>query len=129
MLTRFDATGWASRIAGEVKDFDGAARFGAKATRRMGLFTQYALAAGDEALEDAGFDREKVWPEATEFGIIMASGIGGIPEIVTEARTYFDEGVRRISPYFIPRSIGNLAAGQMAIRYGANISGTKSMRA
>ena len=118
-LTRFDASSWPSRIAGEVKGFDGRERYGGKATRRMGLFTQYALAAADEAVFDAGFSREGFWPEAEAFGVMMASGIGGIPEIVTEAKTYFEEGVRRISPYFIPRSLGNLAAGHMAIRYTA----------
>ena len=118
-LTRFDASGWPSNAAGEVKDFDGVGRFGRKATKRMGLFTQYALVAGAEAMEDAGFREGITWPVAERFAVYVASGIGGIPEIFAEAETFISEGVRRISPYFIPRSLGNLAAGHLAIRFKA----------
>ena len=118
-LTRFDATGWPSRVAGEVKGFDGEGRFGRKASKRMGLFTQYALAAGIEAMQDAGFKEGDTWPVAERFAVYVASGIGGIPEICAESETFLTEGVRRISPYFIPRSLGNLAAGQLSIRLKA----------
>ena len=118
-LTRFDATGWPSRVAGEVDGFDSVGRFGRKAAKRMGLFTQFALAAGVEAMEDAGFREGVDWPTAERFAVYVASGIGGIPEICAESETYLREGVRRISPYFIPRSLGNLAAGQLSIRLNA----------
>ena len=119
LVTRFDASDWACQIAGEVKGFDGLALFGRKGTKRLGLFAQYAIVAGGEALSDAGFQREGNWPISERFGVYVASGIGGIPEIVDEAEKMFDEGHKYISPYFIPRSLGNLAAGQMAIRFGA----------
>ncbi len=119
-LTRFDASDLPCRIAGEVKGFDGVARYGRRATRRLGLFMQYALAAADEALADAGFDRDAgVWPDPDRFGVYVGSGIGGFPEIVEGAEALADEGPKRISAYFIPRSLINLATGQLSIRHGA----------
>jgi 3-oxoacyl-[acyl-carrier-protein] synthase II len=136
-LTRFPADGLASRIAGEVRGFDGAAHLGARAVRRLGLFMQYALVAGDEALRDAGFaveghlrtDDEPAedgpagdgirWPEPERFGVSIGSGIGGFPEIVDHAERVRVDGPARLSPLFIPKSLINLATGQAAIRYGA----------
>jgi 3-oxoacyl-[acyl-carrier-protein] synthase II len=119
LLTRFDAEGWASRIAAEVKGFDGVERFGRRHVRRLGLFMQYALAAGDEAMERAGFARGGTWPVSERLGVYVGSGIGGIPEICAGAETVRTEGVRRLSPFFIPTSLINLASGQLAIRLGA----------
>ncbi len=124
-LTRFDATDLPSQIAGEVKDFDPQALFGRKAVRRLGRFMQFALAASDEAIVDAGLARlddgelvvEGVDPE--RLGAYVGSGIGGFPEIVDEAERRLDQGTARISPLFIPRSLINLATGQVAIRIGA----------
>lgn len=124
-LTRFDATGLPSQIAGEVDDFDPEARFGRKAVRRLGRFMQFALAASDEAILDAGLATlhdgelvvEGVDPE--RLGAYVGSGIGGFPEIVEEAERRLDQGTARISPLFIPRSLINLATGQVAIRIGA----------
>lgn len=125
-VTRFDASGLPSRIAGEVKNFDGAALLGARAVRRLGLFMQYALVAADEAMGDAGYDLRHVdgegegpWPERERFGVYIGSGIGGFPEIVAEAAVVEAEGAERASPFFIPRSLINLATGQVAIRFGA----------
>lgn len=127
-LTRFDTTGYATRIAGEVRGFDGAERLGARAAKRLGLFMQYAIAAADEAMADAGYDVAPVlvgeshgerWPDNEKFGVYVGSGIGGLPEIVEQAEELVAGGIRTISPLFIPRSLINLAAGQIAIRYQA----------
>ncbi len=135
-LTRFAADGWACQIAGEVKGFDGAALLGKRSIRRLGLFMQYALAAGDQAMRDAGFDvhghlrtdesddREPAgdgesWPDPDRLGVYIGSGIGGFPEIVENAQVILEQGAERLSPFFIPRSLVNLATGQAAIRYGA----------
>ncbi len=134
LLTRFDASDLKSRIAGEVKNFDGEARFGRRRARRLGLFMQYAIAAADEALEDAGFaidvgtgksDSGSISApgmafDASRFGVYVGTGIGGFPEIAEEAERRLDEGTSRISPLFIPRALNNLASGQLAIRYGAH---------
>jgi 3-oxoacyl-[acyl-carrier-protein] synthase II len=127
-ITRFDTTGLASRIAGEVRGFDVEARLGGRAARRLGLFMQYALTAADEAMRDAGYAVEKRlaeegpvegWPDPDRFGVYVGSGIGGFPEIVEQAAESVTAGLKGVSPLFIPRSLINLAAGQIAIRYGA----------
>jgi len=120
-LTRFDADDLTCRVAGQVDGFDGEARFGRRACRRLGLFMQYALAAGHEAMADAGFDREQGrWPEPDTFGVYVGSGIGGFPEIVEGANALQEDGrVRRISAYFIPKSLINLATGQLSIQLDA----------
>lgn len=127
-VTKFDAAGMPSRIAGEVKGFDSVERFGPKAAKRIGTFMQYAIAASDEAMADAGWDTSPLrgggepgddWPVRERFGVYIGSGIGGFPEIVEQAEELFRGGVKTISPLFIPRSLINLAAGQVAIRYQA----------
>lgn len=119
-ITRFDATDLPSRIAGEVVGFDGEARFGRRAVKRLGLFMQYALAAAEEAMADAGFVQEQgPWPDPERFGVYVGSGIGGFPEIVDGAEEMAVSGPRRISAYFIPRSLINLATGQISIRFNA----------
>lgn len=125
-LTRFDPEGLPSQIAGEVKDFDVEARFGRKAARRVGRFMQFAMAAADEAMIDAGFatldDEGSISVHGVDperLATYVGSGIGGFPEIVDEAERRLEQGTARISPLFIPRSLINLAAGQVAIRLGA----------
>ncbi len=119
-LTRFDPEGLACQVAGEVRDFDGEARFGRRAVRRLGLFMQFGMAAADEAMASAGYDLTSgVHPEAERFGVYLGSGIGGFPEICAGAALVGEEGVKRISPYFIPRSLINLACGQLSMRFEA----------
>ncbi len=118
-LTRFPVDGWGSQIAGEVKDFDGEAYFGKRDVRRLGLFMQYALAAGDEALADAGLRRDEVWPDPERFGVYVGTGIGGFPEICETAVEIDQGGPRKVSALFIPRSLNNLATGLLAIRFAA----------
>lgn len=136
-ITRFPAADWPARIAGEVKGFDGGARLGKRAVRRLGLFMQFALVAADEAMQNAGFDLRCLrtvdgelegarpaadgiaWPEPERLGVYIGSGIGGFPEIVDGANTILTEGHPALSPFFIPRSLINLATGVAAIRLDA----------
>ena len=115
-ITRFDAGAFAARIAGEVKDFDPLEFIGRKDVKKMDVFIQYAIAAAEFALRDAGLTDRPLGPRA---GVFIASGIGGFSTIEREHRALLDGGPRRISPFFIPSAIINLAAGQVSIRFGA----------
>lgn len=115
-ITRFDPEGLKIRVAAEVKDFD-PERFGISRgdTRRMDLFTQYAMAAAIEAMRDSGIEG-KVDPE--RFGVYVGSGIGGISTLMAECDKLGKRGPSRISPLFVPMMISNIAAGNIAIRFG-----------
>ena len=116
-ITRFDATLHSARIAGEVKDFDPLRFIEKKDVKKMDVFIQLAIAAAQFAVDDA---RLKVTPDiATRVGVFIASGIGGFSTIEREHKALLEGGPRRISPFFIPASIINLAAGQVSIRFGA----------
>jgi len=116
-ITRFDATQHSARIAGEVKGFDPLQFVDKKDVKKMDVFIQLAIAAADFAMSDA---KLKVSPEcATRTGVFIASGIGGFSTIEREHKALIDGGPRRISPFFIPAAIINLAAGQVSIRFGA----------
>jgi 3-oxoacyl-[acyl-carrier-protein] synthase II len=120
-LTRF-ATGDlppAVCVAAEVKGFSPDAVMDRKDARRVDLFIQYALAAADEALRTAGLGGLGPVPEPDETGIIIGSGIGGIGTILDTARLVAERGTARVSPFFIPASIVNLASGHLAMRTGA----------
>ena len=116
-ITRFDASKFAARIAGEVKGFDPLDFIDKKDVKKMDVFIQYAVAASDFALSDAGLKRDV--PLGRDVGVFIASGIGGFSTIEREHRALLEGGPRRISPFFIPSAIINLAAGQVSIRYGA----------
>jgi 3-oxoacyl-[acyl-carrier-protein] synthase II len=116
-ITKFDASQFATRIAGEVRGFDPLAWIEKKDVKKMDVFIQYAIAASQFAIDDSGL---KVTPEnATRVGVFIASGIGGFTTIEREHRALLEGGPRKISPFFIPSAIINLAAGQVSIRYGA----------
>ncbi|HET8945860.1 MAG TPA: beta-ketoacyl-ACP synthase II [Candidatus Polarisedimenticolia bacterium] len=116
-ITRFDASAFACRIAGEVKGFNPEDWVGKKDVKKMDLFIHYALAASDMALKDAAFT---VTPaEAERVGVYIGSGIGGLPSIERQHSALLTEGPRRISPFFIIGLIVNMASGQVSIRYGA----------
>jgi 3-oxoacyl-[acyl-carrier-protein] synthase II len=116
-ITAFDASAFACRIAGEVKGFDPAAFIEKKEIKKMGRFIQFAIAAADFALESA---RLKVRPEEAEMtGVYIGSGIGGFEVIEREHRNLLEKGPGRISPFFIPATIINLASGHVSIRTGA----------
>jgi len=116
-ITQFDASAFSCRIAGEVKGFDPANYIEKKEIKKMGRFIQFAIAAADCALSTSGF---KVTPEnAEQVGVYIGSGIGGFEVIEREHQTLLEHGPRRISPFFIPATIINLASGQVSIRSGA----------
>ncbi len=116
-ITKFDATNFATRIAGEVKGFDPLAFIEKKDVKKMDVFIQYAIAAAQFAVDDA---RLEVTDDiAPRVGVFIASGIGGFTTIEREHKALLEGGPRRISPFFIPSAIINLAAGQVSIRFGA----------
>jgi 3-oxoacyl-[acyl-carrier-protein] synthase II len=116
-ITRFDASQYSARIAGEVKHFDPLQFVDKKDVKKMDIFIQFALAASQFAVDDARLD---VTPElADHVGVYIASGIGGFQTIEREHQELMKGGPRRISPFFIPASIINLAAGQVSIRFNA----------
>jgi 3-oxoacyl-[acyl-carrier-protein] synthase II len=116
-ITHFDPSDFAAQIAGEVKGFDPLQFLDRKDVKKMDVFIQYAIAASQFAVDDAGLsigaeNRDRV-------GVFIASGIGGFSTIEREHRALLEGGPRRISPFFIPAAIINLAAGQVSIRFGA----------
>jgi len=116
-ITRFDAAAFAARIAAEVKGFDPLQYVDKKDVKKMDTFIHYAIAASQAATADAGL---VIGPEnATRVGVFIASGIGGFGTIEREHQALLEGGPRRISPFFIPAAIINLAAGQVSIRLGA----------
>ena len=116
-VTHFDATGFDCRIAGEVKGFDPLKWIEKKELKKMGRFIQLAMAASDFAMRMAGLEITPEIAEAT--GVYIGSGIGGFDVIEREHSKYLNGGPGKISPFFIPSAIVNLAAGNVSIRYGA----------
>jgi 3-oxoacyl-[acyl-carrier-protein] synthase II len=116
-LTRFDPNGFETKIAGEVRGFNAEAYVEKKEIKKMDLFIQYALAATKEALEDSQL---KITPENCDrIGVIVGTGLGGLPTIEKYHQILLEKGPSRISPFFIPMLIANLASGQIAIQFGA----------
>ena len=116
-ITHFDAAEFSSRIAGEVKGFDPLAFLNKKDVKKMDVFIQYAIAAAQCAMDDSAVTVTEA--NATRVGVFIASGIGGFSTIEREHKALLEGGPRRISPFFIPASIINLAAGQVSIRFHA----------
>jgi 3-oxoacyl-[acyl-carrier-protein] synthase II len=116
-ITHFDTTGFSTTIAAEVKAFDPLQFIDKKELKKMGLFIQYALAATEFAMEQAKLEVKTAFAE--RLGVYIGSGIGGFDVIEREHTALLQGGPRRISPFFIPASIVNLAAGFVSIRWGA----------
>ena len=117
-ITQFEADeGYASRVACEVKDFDPSEYMDAKEVRRYDRFVQLALASSAQAMADAGLESgvDGVPPE--HFGVIFGSGIGGISTFEEQSRTLLERGPKRVSPFFVPMFIPDIAAGLISIRY------------
>ena len=115
-ITRFDASGFASQIAGEVKNFEVTQYLSAKDARRMDVFIQYGLAAAIEAVKDSGI--EVTEQNAEMIGVNIGSGIGGLPMIEETHDAYLEGGPRKISPFFVPGTIINMISGNLSIMYG-----------
>jgi len=115
-VTSFDATDFPSRIGGEIRDFDATKFMDPKEARRNDRYTQLALAAAKLAVEDAGMDVTKVARERA--GVIIGSGIGGMSTFEAQARNIIEKGPRKVSPFFIPAMISNMASGIVAIEFG-----------
>jgi 3-oxoacyl-[acyl-carrier-protein] synthase II len=116
-ISRFDVSNFATQIAGEVKGFDPHQFIEKKDVKKMDIFIQYAIAASQFAMDDSGLT---ITPAiADRVGVYIASGIGGFSTIEREHRALLEGGPRRISPFFIPSAIINLASGQVSIRFGA----------
>lgn len=115
-ITKFDASTFGSQIAGEVKDFDVDSILSPKEAKKIDTFIHYALYAAREAMADSGLDLDSLNLE--RFGTSIGSGIGGLPMIEQQHQTYLEKGARRISPFFIPSLIINLASGHVSIKYG-----------
>ncbi len=119
-ITRFDASNLACRFAGEVKNFDVERYVPGKESRHMDAFIHYGMAAAVQAVEDAGLPYGDDLDEATaeRIGVMVGSGIGGLPLIERTEDEYRERGARRISPFFVPASIINMISGHVSIRYG-----------
>jgi len=116
-ITRFDATDFPTRIAGEIRNFDPLDFVDKKEARRLDPYLQYAIAAATLAVQDAGLDPGKV--DATRFGVLIGSGIGGITTLLENHKTLLERGPDRVSPFFIPMLIINMASGLVSMRFGA----------
>ncbi len=116
-ISRFDTAQFSTRIAAEVKDFDPLKWFDRKDLKKMDFFIHYAVAAASFAMQQSGLIIDPDWSERV--GVFIGSGIGGFTVIEREHKALLEGGPRKISPFFIPSSIINLAAGQVSIRFGA----------
>jgi len=117
MITRFNAEKFKTRFACEVKNYDPSDYFDRKEVNRLDLYSQYAIIAADEAIADSGIENDKADKE--RIGVIWGSGIGGLDTFYQNIRAYVEgDGTPRFSPFFIPKMIGNIAAGLISIKNG-----------
>ncbi|MDZ4313675.1 MAG: beta-ketoacyl-ACP synthase II [Azonexus sp.] len=116
-VTKFDASTFSAQIAGEVKNFDITDYISAKDARRMDTFIHFGLAAGIQAVRDAGLDKENA-VDLERVGVAIGSGIGGLPLIEETKEEYLTGGIRKVSPFFVPGSIINMISGNLSIIYG-----------
>ncbi len=116
-ITKFDVSESKWTLAGEVKNFDPVALFGKVTVKNTDMFTLYAMAAADEAMEQSGL-KDNI--ESDRIGVCFGSGIGGMDTLCEEHQNLLEKGARKVSPRFVPKMIYNIAAGNIAIRYNAN---------
>ena len=116
-ITRFDYTNYQTQIAGEVKDFTPEDYISKKELKKMDRFTQFAMVASKLAVADSELDLDSI--DRYRMGTVIGTGIGGVETIEAQHKNLLEKGNRRVSPFFIPMMIGNMAAGQVAIEFGA----------
>ncbi|MHC4915881.1 MAG: beta-ketoacyl synthase N-terminal-like domain-containing protein, partial [Planctomycetota bacterium] len=115
-ITRFDASEFASTIAGEIKDFDPTRWVPKREVKRIDLYSQYAMAAALEAVEDASLDVSA--EDATRCGCVIGTGIGGLPTIEAQFQRFLEKGPSKVSAFLVPKMMANAASGLVAIRVG-----------
>jgi 3-oxoacyl-[acyl-carrier-protein] synthase II len=120
LITKFDASSFSCKIAGEVKNFDLESYISAKEARAMDTFIHFGIAAASQAVADAGLPTGDALGDelAARIGVVLGSGIGGLPMIESVHTEYVQRGARRISPFFVPSTIVNMVAGHVSIRFG-----------
>lgn len=124
-ITKFDAAETGITVAGQVDGFDPAKRVGKRDARKLDLFSQYAIDAADQALENAGLkapegsENPTTVQDPTRFGVILGNGIGGLTTIQEQVIKMHDKGPQRVSPLFVPESIPNMVSGNVSLRFGA----------
>ncbi|MBS1270975.1 MAG: 3-oxoacyl-[acyl-carrier-protein] synthase 2 [Candidatus Marinimicrobia bacterium] len=114
-ITQFDTSDFAVDFAGEVRDLDAEQYLDSRETRRMDLYSIYAMVAAIQAMDDSGLDLDAIDHDRT--GVVVGSGIGGIHTFEDQCQTYFEKGPRRISPFFVPMMISDIAAGHISMHY------------
>lgn len=128
LITKFDTTEFKYKVAGEIKNLDAAAILGKPFVRRTDSFTQYAIIAAREAMAQSGLiadaEKEGYNIDSERLGVCFGSGIGGIETFCTDHQNLLEKGSRKVSPYFVPKMIYNIAAGNIAIEFHANGSCT-----
>ncbi|CAH1855115.1 beta-ketoacyl-ACP synthase II [Convivina intestini] len=124
-ITKFDASETGITVAGQVDGFDPAQRVGKRDARKLDLFSQYAIDAADQAMEQAGLkapegsEEPTTVADPTRFGVILGNGIGGLTTIQEQVIKMHDKGPQRVSPLFVPESIPNMVSGNVSLRFGA----------
>ncbi|WP_432400632.1 beta-ketoacyl-ACP synthase II [Wukongibacter sp. M2B1] len=126
-ITKFDVADYKTQMAAEVKDFDPTDFIDKKEAKRMDRFTQFAVVAAKQAIEDSGMNLDEI--DKDRFGVALGSGVGGIETLENEHTKLSEKGPRRVSPFFIPMMISNIGAGRISIELGARGPSTTSVSA
>ncbi|HKK15755.1 MAG TPA: beta-ketoacyl synthase N-terminal-like domain-containing protein, partial [Gammaproteobacteria bacterium] len=116
LISHFDTTDFTVKIGGSIRDFDPAEYIAPKDVKKMDPFIHYGMAAGSQAIEDAGLEVSE--ENADRIGVAIGSGIGGLPGIEKGAKQFLESGPRKLSPFYVPSNIINMISGNLSIKYG-----------